>query len=111
MIITAIVGMITGLIHTPSGVVGKIPSITPTFGAAFEAFKDPSQLFTIQFLIVILTFFFIDFFDTAGTLVAVATQAGIMKDNKLLEQVELYLRLFSYYCWCHFWYNNNYILY
>ena len=82
MIITAIVGMITGLIHTPSGVVGKIPSITPTFGA-FEAFKDPSQLFTIQFLIVILTFFFIDFFDTAGTLVAVATQAGIMKDNKL----------------------------
>ena len=62
MIITAIVGMITGLIHTPSGVVGKIPSITPTFG--FEAFKDPSQLFTIQFLIVILTFFFIDFFDT-----------------------------------------------
>ena len=41
--------MITGLIHTPSGVVGKIPSITPTFGAAFEAFKDPSQLFTIQF--------------------------------------------------------------
>ena len=64
MIITAIVGMITGLIHTPSGVVGKIPSITPTFGATFEAFKDPSQLFTIQFLIVILTFFFIDFFDT-----------------------------------------------
>ena len=83
MIITAIVGMITGQIHTPSGIVGKIPSITPTFGAAFEAFKDPGQLFTIQFLIVILTFFFIDFFDTAGTLVAVATQAGIMKDNKL----------------------------
>ena len=26
---------------------------------------------------------FIDFFDTAGTLVAVATQAGLMKDNKL----------------------------
>ena len=83
MIITAIVGMIAGQIHTPSGIVGKIPSITPTFGAAFEAFKDPGQLFTIQFLIVILTFFFIDFFDTAGTLVAVATQAGIMKDNKL----------------------------
>ena len=34
-------------------------------------------------MIVILTFLFIDFFDTAGTLVAVATQAGIMKDNKL----------------------------
>lgn len=83
MILTSILGMCTGLIHTPSGVVGKIPSISPTFGAAFEAFKDPGQLFTVQFLIVILTFLFIDFFDTAGTLVAVATQAGIMKDNKL----------------------------
>jgi len=70
MVITSISGMLTGLIHTPSGIVGKIPSIEPTFGAAFE-------------LIVILTFLFIDFFDTAGTLVAVATQAGIMKDNKL----------------------------
>ena len=56
MIITAIVGMITGQIHTPSGIVGKTKY--PTFGAAFEAFKDPGQLFTIQFLIVILTFFF-----------------------------------------------------
>lgn len=83
MIITAIVGMITGQIHTPSGIVGHIPSIKPTFGVAFESFKDPGQLFTVQFLIVILTFLFIDFFDTAGTLVAVATQAGIMKDNKL----------------------------
>src|SRR5699024_9860857 len=33
--------------------------------------------------IVVLTFLFIDFFDTAGTLVAVANQAGLMKDNKL----------------------------
>src|SRR5699024_10900250 len=29
------------------------------------------------------TFLFVDFFDTAGTLVAVATHAGLMKDNKL----------------------------
>ena len=26
---------------------------------------------------------FVDFFDTAGTLVAVASEAGIMKDGKL----------------------------
>ncbi len=42
MIITAIVGMFTGLIQMPSGIVGKIPSIEPTFGAAFEAFKTKS---------------------------------------------------------------------
>src|SRR5699024_1826625 len=34
-------------------------------------------------LVVILTFLFVDFFDTAGTLVAVASQAGLMKNNKL----------------------------
>ncbi|PTH19336.1 NCS2 family permease [Staphylococcus auricularis] len=83
MVLTAISGMVTGLINVPNGVVSKAPSIAPTFGAAFEAFKDPGQLFTVQFLIVILTFLFIDFFDTAGTLMAVANQAGFMKDNKM----------------------------
>ena len=83
MILTSAGGLLTGLIQMPHAVVGKIPSIAPTFGAAFEAFKDPCQIFTVQFLIVILTFLFIDFFDTAGTLVAVASQAGMMKDNKL----------------------------
>src|SRR5690625_4414197 len=34
-------------------------------------------------LVVILTFLFVDFFDTAGTLVAVATQANLMRNNKL----------------------------
>ncbi|MDU0451680.1 NCS2 family permease [Staphylococcus chromogenes] len=83
MVLTAIAGLITQQIAPPTGVVGKVPSIAPTFGAAFEAFHDPTQLFTVQFLIVILTFLFIDFFDTAGTIVAVASQAGFMKNNRL----------------------------
>src|SRR5699024_4525804 len=83
MILTAIVGMITGLIDTPSGIggiVGEVPSVAPTFGQAIIHFGD---IFTIEMLVVILTFLFVDFFDTAGTLVAVANQAGLMKDNKL----------------------------
>ncbi len=83
MVLTAVGGLITGLIDMPSSVVGKVPSVAPTFGAAFEAFGDLSTIFNVQFLIVVLTFLFIDFFDTAGTLVAVANQAGLMKDNKL----------------------------
>ena len=63
MIVTAVAGMLTGQIHPPSGIIGEVPSIKPTF-VRFESFKDPGQLFTIQFLIVILTFLFIDFFDT-----------------------------------------------
>lgn len=80
MVLTAVVGVVAGLIDTPSGVVGEVPSIAPTFGAAFAHFGD---LFTTQMLVVILTFLFVDFFDTAGTLVAVAAQAGLLKQNKL----------------------------
>lgn len=83
MIATSIVGMIFGLVPKITGVgdvVGAIPSIAPTFGQAFLNFGN---IFTIEMLVVILTFLFVDFFDTAGTLVAVANQAGLMKDNKL----------------------------
>jgi len=83
MILTSIAGMVTGLIHPPTGmsdVVGSVPSLAPTFGQAFLHFGD---IFTMDMLVVILTFLFVDFFDTAGTLVAVASQAGLMKDNKL----------------------------
>lgn len=47
MVLTAISGMVTGLINVPNGVVSKAPSIAPTFGAAFEAFKDPGQLLSL----------------------------------------------------------------
>ncbi|MBY0124359.1 NCS2 family permease [Bacillus sp. S/N-304-OC-R1] len=82
MIITSIVGMIFGLIDVPHKIVDKVPSIEPTFGALFSSFGD-SSFYTTTMLGVILTFLFVDFFDNAGTLVAVANQAGFVKDNKL----------------------------
>ncbi|MDW0110661.1 NCS2 family permease [Sporosarcina aquimarina] len=84
MILTTVAGMIFSLIAVPDKVVSSVPSVAPTFGAAFEAiFNNPGELFTTQFLVIIITFLFVDFFDTAGTLVAVATQAGLMKEGKL----------------------------
>ncbi|MCP3742673.1 NCS2 family permease [Rossellomorea sp. BNER] len=84
MVITAVLGMMVGLIDIPSKVIGAVPSLEPTFGAALDPiFNNTSDLFTIQMLVVVLTFLFVDFFDTAGTLVAVANQANLMKDNKL----------------------------
>ncbi|MDF2035554.1 NCS2 family permease [Cytobacillus oceanisediminis] len=82
MVITTIVGMIAGLIDVPGKVVDSVPSVAPTFGAAFGAYSDPS-FFSTSMLVVVLTFLFVDFFDTAGTLVGVANQAGLMKENKL----------------------------
>ena len=38
---------------------------------------------TIQMWVVVLTFLLVTFFDTAGTLVGLANQAGFMKDNKM----------------------------
>ncbi|RFU63095.1 NCS2 family permease [Peribacillus glennii] len=84
MVATAIVGMIFGLIDLPTKVVGAVPSLQPTFGVAFEAFANPGEdIFNLQMLVVILTFLFVAFFDTAGTLVAVANQAGLMKGEVL----------------------------
>lgn len=80
MLITAVVGMLFNQIAVPEKVIGAVPSLEPTFG---QALMNLDQIFTIQMLVVILTFLFVDFFDTAGTLVAVANQAGLMKENKL----------------------------
>lgn len=81
MIITAIVGMVTGVAPTPSGFFEGIQSLEPTFGKAFAI--DFAEVISWEFIIVVLTFLFVDFFDTAGTLYAVANQAGFVKDNKL----------------------------
>jgi len=83
MIITSIVGMIFGLVPHPTGlndIIGPVPSLESTFGQALFHLQD---IFSLQMLVVILTFMFVDFFDTAGTLMAVATQAGIMENGKL----------------------------
>lgn len=80
MVITSVVGIIFGEIELPTQIVSGVPSIAPTFGKAFFHFGD---IFTWEMAGIILTFLFVDFFDTAGTLVAVAGKAGLMKDNEL----------------------------
>lgn len=83
MVITAVVGMIFGLVDLPKGVFAPPPSLAPTFGAAFQYLGDMSSLFSVKMLIVVLTFLFVDFFDATGTLLGVASQAGLLKNDKL----------------------------
>ncbi|UTR10459.1 NCS2 family permease [Evansella sp. LMS18] len=80
MALTALIGVIVGLIDTPSAIVSGIPSMAPTFGVAIQELPN---IFTLELLVVIFTFLFVDFFDTAGTLIAVSTQAGLIKNNKI----------------------------
>ena len=53
--------------------------VAETFGAAFRGFKE---LFSSWGAIaIIFTLLFVDFFDTAGTLMAVGNQAGLVNDE------------------------------
>lgn len=78
ILITAIIGIPMGITHF-DGVVDTPPSIAPIF-CQF----DFSQLFSLDMLVIVLTFLFIDMFDTMGTLVGVCTKAGMMRlDGKI----------------------------
>ncbi|MBO0469858.1 NCS2 family permease [Enterococcus sp. DIV0242_7C1] len=80
MAATTILGLITGLIQMPDKLVSGAPSLKPTF---LVALKHVGDINSIQLWVVVLTFLLVTFFDTAGTLVGLANQAGFMKDNKM----------------------------
>lgn len=84
MAATAIVGVVAGLIKMPSSIVSTIPSLAPTFGASI---LNLNHIFSIQMLIVVLIFFLIAFFDTTGTVIGLAEQAGFIKDNHIPKEV------------------------
>ncbi|MBO1383232.1 guanine permease [Vibrio cholerae] len=61
------------------GIMSTPPSIAPTFMQL-----DFSAVFEIGMISVVFAFLFVDLFDTAGTLVGVATKAGLIeKDGKI----------------------------
>ncbi|HSU80301.1 MAG TPA: NCS2 family permease [Candidatus Angelobacter sp.] len=80
MVITAIIGIIIGLAPLPKSIVSSVPSLKPTFGVAITHL---GAINSWNLIVVVLTFLFVGFFDTAGTLMAIANQAGLLKDNKL----------------------------
>ncbi len=80
MVLSTILGVIFGVIDTPKAIMGSIPSIEPSFGVVFSHIDT---IFSPKVLIVIFTFLFVAFFDTAGALIAVASQAGLMKNNEI----------------------------
>lgn len=85
MAITAIVGMIFGIVGVPHAVVSAVPDLSPTFMKLFD-FELIPLLTSYKFLMVIFTVLFLDFFDTAGTLMGVATRANLLdKDGKLID--------------------------
>ena len=78
MFATAVIGMLLGVVEIPTQIFALIPSLKPTFGALFEALPT---IFTKDMIVVIFSFLFMDFFDTAGTLMAVGFRAGFVNDK------------------------------
>ena len=66
-------------IYLPNGIF-KFESIAPIAGKVDLAYVlHPSNI--MNFIVVVCTFLFVDFFDTVGTLVGVSSRAGMLDEN------------------------------
>jgi AGZA family xanthine/uracil permease-like MFS transporter len=74
----------------PDGVVSAPPSMAATFGLCFsgfgEAFSSGADIG--RFVVVVLTFLYVDIFDTLGTLSGVATKAKMLDKNGKLPGIK-----------------------
>ena len=75
ILVTTLVGIPLGVTHY-NGILSTPPSIEPILWQ-FEW----HNIFTVDMIIVVLTFLFIDMFDTIGTLIGVSNRAGMVDDN------------------------------
>ncbi len=75
ILITTIIGIPLGVTNY-SGIVSTPPSIEPIFWQ-FEW----HNILTADMIVVVLTFLFIDMFDTIGTLIGVSNRAGMVDDD------------------------------
>ncbi|MFB6194351.1 MAG: NCS2 family permease [Halobaculum sp.] len=80
-------------LYTPAGLTGQTQityslaayDITPLAGAFVEGLQNVEPT---RFLFVLVTFFFVDFFDTAGTLTGVGQAAGFLDEEGNLPEIE-----------------------
>ncbi len=79
---TTIIGIPMGITEF-KGVVSAPESIEPIF-CKFEW----ENVFTLDMLIVVFTFLFIDMFDTIGTLIGVSTKANMVDENGRIPRLK-----------------------
>ena len=76
---------------TNEGILSMIGSVQYDFTPLFWGFVDGLGMIAdepLVFLLVVFTFFFVDFFDTAGTLIGVSQIAGFLDDKGDLPEIE-----------------------
>ena len=75
ILVTMLIGIPMGVTEF-QGIISQPASIKPIF-CQFEF----DHIFTLDMLVVVFTFLFIDMFDTVGTLVGVCSKAGMTDEN------------------------------
>ncbi len=60
-----------------------IPSLTPVF-----AKLDFSNVFSLNFVVVIFAFLFVDLFDTIGTMIGVSSKANMLDEERKLPRIK-----------------------
>ncbi|HZK04131.1 MAG TPA: NCS2 family permease [Bacteroidaceae bacterium] len=86
IVVTALIGIPMGLTNF-NGVVSTPPSIAPIF-VKFTL----NEIFTLDMLVVVFTFLFIDIFDTIGTVVGVSKKSGMMDaDGKIPDVKKIFM--------------------
>ena len=82
VLLTTIIGIPMGVTEF-KGIVSLPDSIEPIF---FQFQWD--QVFTLDMLVVVFTFLFIDMFDTVGTLIGVCTKADMVDENGRIPRLK-----------------------
>lgn len=82
ILVTMLIGIPMGVTEF-KGILSQPESISPIF-CKFEFDK----VFTLDMLVVVFTFLFIDMFDTVGTLVGVCTKANMFDENGNIHRLK-----------------------
>ena len=86
ILIVTLIAIFSGLVKF-NGIISSPPDIAPTFMKL-----DILSAFDLGMLTVIMSFLFVNLFDTTGTLVGVATRANLLDENGEAENMDKALK-------------------
>ncbi len=84
IVVGAVVGIPLGVTPIPNSIFDIPPSITPI---AFK-FVGFDQILTFDMFMILITFLFVDMFDTIGMLIGTAAKSGMLDKEGKLPRVE-----------------------
>lgn len=83
ILIGAVIGLPVGITHLPESFNLTPPSLSPIL-MKFEW----TQILTLDMLVVVFTFLFVDMFDTVGTLIGVSSKANMLDKEGRVPRVK-----------------------